>query len=83
MALKPPYIKDFYPGSYSYFHGKTEQDKLLPMLTLSVDKKKTWNIWFILSFPCKNTYPRDGFSGGGKTKQKTIFLKVLFQQVKI
>lgn len=81
MALKAPYIKDFYPGSYSYFHGKTEQDKLLPVLTLSVDKK-TWNIWFILSFPCKNTHPRDGFSGG-KNKTKNNFFNVLFQQVKI
>lgn len=83
MALKPPYIKDFYPGSYSYFHGKTEQDKLLPVLTLSVDKKKTWNIWFILSFPCKNTHPRDGFSGGENKTKNNFFLNVLFQQVKI
>lgn len=72
MALKPPYIKDFYPGSYSYFHGKTEQDKLLPVLTLSVDKKKLEIFGLFLVFHVK-IHIRGMDLVGGKTKQKTIF----------
>lgn len=83
MALKPPYIKDFYPGSYSYFHGKTEQDKLLPVLTLSVDKKKLEIFGLFLVFHVKIHIRGMDLVGGENKTKNNFFLNVLFQQVKI